>query len=102
MLRINKHLRVVDKNTQEALHPELMKPHIPPLARDQISSGLHLSQLPAHCVPLISRLCLQRENNFISYANYSTLAVHSFVLSWAYINGNQCNERLCFHCKIFE
>lgn len=45
LLRLNKHLWVADKNTQEAMHPEMMKPHIPLLAPDQVSSGLRLSQL---------------------------------------------------------
>ena len=53
LLRSSKHLRVADKNTQEAMHPEMMKPHIPLLAQDQISSGLHLSQF-LHSVSLSS------------------------------------------------
>lgn len=44
LLRLSKHLWVADKNTQEAMHPEMMKPHIPLLAQDQISSGLRLPQ----------------------------------------------------------
>lgn len=40
------------------MHPEMMKPHIPLLAQDQVSSGLHLSQLLRFRVPLIFLCCL--------------------------------------------
>lgn len=45
LLILSKHLWVADKNTQGAMHPELMKPHIPLLAADQVLSGRRLSHL---------------------------------------------------------
>lgn len=39
LLRSSKHLWVANKNTQGATHPELMRPRIPLLATDQVSSG---------------------------------------------------------------
>lgn len=50
LLRLSKHLRVANKNTQGAMHPELMRPRIPLLATDQVSSGWRLAAAlcPSH------------------------------------------------------
>lgn len=59
LLRLSKHLWVDDKNTQEAMHPKMMKPHIPLLA--QIKSHLDCNSLSSSTllyIPLIFLCCV--------------------------------------------
>lgn len=87
LLRLSKHLWVADKNTQEAMHQWMMKPQIPLLAQDQISSGLNLPQLlcsasfssfsAVSVKPLyIISSKLEKEVTPLCFSNYRAFAVN--------------------------
>lgn len=94
LFRLSKYLWVRDKNTWEAMHLEMMKPHIP-----LVGPGSNLIWIASLAAPLLKRPShlsllspsslfnsvtskLEKETTAVSFANYSRFAVNYFLLTW--------------------